>query len=513
MRWKAFLSLLLLASSGVVFAQPGTVRMTPSVDLGLKPQRLQVPEKFRGKIDTNLTVYLPDGLTARVYHVGSLSRPRFMAWGPDSVLYVADPGAQRIVALPDADHDGIADTMIVVATGVSASNLAFYDGAIYADAGNQITKYIDSNHDGIYESPTPFITGLASGGNHPLHTIVFAPDRGKVYVTTGSSCNVCREANRGLIEEYDLDGSGRRTYAAGTRNPVGLTRHPRTGQLWSTNNGSDNQGNDIPPEWIDIVRDGGFYGYPFVYADQVFFNYGAGAPSDYRALLPITETDSAVIRTMVQPAGLIQAHSAPLGMQFANGSFPERFARGAFVALHGSWNRYPATGHKVIYLDFDDDADTVANSVSDFITGFMTDSTSSPLRRWMRPAGLAVDHRGDLYISSDENNKVVLVVSPASTTDARPVPAGEDRSALLMQNSPNPFSGVTSIRFRLSRPEQVTLRIYDARGELVSTLVDGVCDVGEHTVPFEATGLPSGVYLYRLRTGAMEQQRSMVLFR
>jgi DNA-binding beta-propeller fold protein YncE len=131
----------------------------------------------------------------------------------------------------------------------------------------------------------------------------------------------------------------------------------------------------------------------------------------------------------------------------------------------------------------------------------------------MRPAGLAVDHRGDLYISSDENNKVVLVVSPASTTDARPVPAGEDRSALLMQNSPNPFSGVTSIRFRLSRPEQVTLRIYDARGELVSTLVDGVCDVGEHTVPFEAAGLPSGVYLYRLRTGAMEQQRSMVLFR
>src|SRR5690606_7162380 len=105
-----------------------------------------------------------------VFHIGSLVSPRFMAWGPDSVLLVADPGLQRIVALPDADGDGTADTAGAVTTAaLGHSNVAYYDGALYADASNRIVKFTDEDGDGIFENRTNLITGLPSGGYHPLH--------------------------------------------------------------------------------------------------------------------------------------------------------------------------------------------------------------------------------------------------------------------------------------------------------------------------------------------------------
>lgn len=514
MKYILLLPALLIALLSVSLGQPGTVQMTPAADLHLKPQRLQVPAKFRGRIDTNFTVNLPEGYVARVFHIGSLSGARFLTWGPDSVLYVSSAGSSLIMALPDRDHDGVADTIIVAATNATGHDLVFYNGAMYVDGSNQILKYTDGNGDGIYETREQFISGLPSGGNHPRHSIEFDPVRRKFYVTVGSSCNVCREADRGIILEYNDDGTGKRVYAKGTRNPMGLNVHPRTGRLWTTNNGSDAQGNNTPPEWIDLVRENGFYGYPFVYGNQVYFNYGASAPGDYRALLPITSSDTALIQTMVQPAALVLAHSAPMQMSFANESFGETFGHGAFLALHGSWNRTPASGHKIVYLDFDNDNDTTANSVADFMTGFMTDSSSSNPQRWARPVGIAVDNRGNLYVGSDANQQFIAIISPASATTGvqpeQPV-AGAGAGFTLLQNVPNPVRSTTTIGFTLRQRDHITLRLFNPLGDLVATVADATYDAGTHTVEFNASSLPSGTYYYRMQAGVWEGERVLII--
>lgn len=395
--------------------------MTPTRDLRLKPVPLEIPDKFKGLIEPK-TVNLPDGWRAKVFYIGGnglpkLDKPRFMAFSPDSVIYVANKNSGEIIALRDKDGDGVADEARIVADKFNKPHdVAFYDGAMYVTEERRVWKLEDANRDGIYESRTVFIDNIASGatqpgGGHDTRSIAFDERRQKVYLSIGSLCNVCREDYRAVIEEYSIDGKNRRIYATGVRNAVGLTIHPRTHQLWATNNGSDNQGNDIPPEWIDIVRDGGFYGYPFAYAHGVYFDFEKGS-SDYKRLLPITKDDSAKVKKMVQPAALVQAHSALMAIKFANESFPKAFQRGAFVAYRGSWNRNPATGYKVVYLDFESDQDTTATSVADFLTGFVPKYEGSRPERWGRPVGLLVDKRGRLFVGSDESTHLILCVYP-----------------------------------------------------------------------------------------------------
>jgi glucose/arabinose dehydrogenase len=391
----------------------GTTYTTPTRDLGLKAQALEIPQRFRAFVG-NQTVNVPTGWTAKVFYAGSLlSKPRFMAWSPQQILHVADMKAGTILALPDRNIDGIADTAIIAASGVFAHDVKFYNGAMYAAEERRILKFTDTNNDGVYETRSTFIDGIAEGamqpgGGHTTRTMVFDSARRKMYLSIGSRCNVCRENLRAIIEEWNDDGTGRRTYASGIRNAVGMTLHPRTGKLWATNNGSDWQGNEIPPEWVDVVRDGGFYGYPFAHSYQALFDYNANG--DYRALLPLTALDSAQVRTMKPPAALITAHSAPMAIEFANASFPQNFRKGAFVALRGSWNRSPLTGYKVLYLDFANDTDSTASSVSDFLTGFLTDPILG--LRWARPVGLETDNRGNLYVGSDDLTRCILILSP-----------------------------------------------------------------------------------------------------
>ena len=178
---------------------------------------------------------------------------------------------------------------------------------MYVAEERRIMKCTDENGDGIYETKKVFIDELGKGarqvtGGHDTRTIVFDAARKKMYLSIGSSCNVCREDFRAIIEEYNDDGTGRRTFASGIRNAVGMTMH--NGRLWATNNGSDWEGNDIPPEWIGVVRDGGFYGHPFAYAHGIYFDFNAH--DEYRTLLPLTAEDSAHVRSMKQPSALVQ---------------------------------------------------------------------------------------------------------------------------------------------------------------------------------------------------------------
>jgi glucose/arabinose dehydrogenase len=408
-----FLSVIVMPLA--LAAQPANVKMTPVSDAKLTATPLTIAPKFKGKLEP-VMMNVPEGYTVSVFHTGGLSKPRFMAWSADSVLHVANKNSGEIVAMPDRNHDGIADTAIVAASGFQKPHdVRFYQGSMYVADERRIWKLEDDDRDGIYDTRTVFINNIASGatqpgGGHDTRTLAFDGKNKKVYLSIGSLCNVCRETARAVIEQYDDDGTNRKVFATGIRNAVGMTIHPRTGRLWATNNGSDNQGNDIPPEWIDLVRENGFYGYPIAYAHGVYFDFQKA--SDYRALLPITNADSVRVRNMVQPAALVQAHSALMAIEFSNPSFPKKFQSGAFVAYRGSWNRNPATGYKVVYLDFDNDADTTANSVSDVLTGFVPSYQGARPSRWGRPVGLATDTRGNLYISSDEETHAILILSP-----------------------------------------------------------------------------------------------------
>ena len=495
-----FLLFILFFSNCSSQPLPSSVKMTPIVDLALQSSLVVVPQKFKGTVSENLSLSLPTGYTAKIFHVGGLSKPRFFAWSPDSVLHVADKNGGAIIALPDKNVDGVADTAIIVASGFSKSHdLKFYNGAMYVAEETKVTKCIDANGDGIYETKSTFVTmvtgGQQGGGGHDTRTIVFDPIKKKMYLSIGSLCNTCREENRAIIEEWNDDGTGRRVFATGCRNAIGMTL--RNGRLWANNNGFDWQGDNIPPEWIDIVRDGGFYGYPYAFAHGVWVNFNANA--SYQSLLPLNAQDSAKVKSMIQPGALIQAHSAPMAIEFSNGSFPQQFRHGAFSALRGSWNRTYATGFKIVYLGFDNESDTTANYVADFVQGFLTDSVGKSA--WGRPVGVETDMRGNLYISSDELTKCIIIVSPSTITKVKKAEAGSPLPLGLLQNYPNPFNPKTEIRFSLEREEFAVLNIYDAAGKIVANLLNEKKNAGTHTVQFDGTMLPSGTYFCTLRAG------------
>lgn len=462
-------------------AQNSQSKMTPHIPIQLTKQSITVPTKYVNSFPKNVTINLPSEFTAKVFYAGSqLKKPRFFAWSPDSILHVADLDAASIFGFPDRDKDGIADTIITVAKNVIAHDIKFFNNALYAAQERSVLRLIDTNKDGFYETRSTFIDQIAEGaaqpgGGHTTRTILFDSLHDKMYLSIGSRCNVCRwdtinntDYLRARIEQWNIDGTGRKTFAYGIRNSVGLML--RDGKVWGANNGSDNQGNEIPPEWIDVIRENGFYGYPFAHSDGIFFPINSNSPNDYKALLPYTIRDSQLVASMKQPAALIQSHSAPMALISAQKNMPEYYRNGVFVALRGSWNRNPATGGKVIFLGFDNEQDTVANLVSDFLSGFMTDSTKSSNWGWARPVGLETDANGNLYIGSDSFNKFILIVSPKSQSSAaddsnKPI---HDIISIIAQDD-----NKVKLTYHLQNIKQCTITLYDIMGNRIKEIVDG----------------------------------------
>lgn len=479
-------------------------QVTPVQDLGLQNNNVEVPQKFSAAFPTGKQLKLPAGYKVRVFYAGGLNKPRFMAMSPAGVLHVSDlnsAGNGKIYALPDTNHDGIADTAIVVSQGYTNNHdIRFYKGSMYVTESLKVWKCTDGDGDGIYETKTLFIDNVGSGvtGGHSTRTLAFDAARGKVYVSIGSSCNVCRESSRAIIEEYNEDGTGKRTYATGIRNAVGMAMHPVTGRLWANNNGSDNQGNEIPHEWIDLVRDGGFYGHPFAYGNKQWFDFTAH--SDYAALLPITALDSAKVNSMLLPAAQVRAHSAPMALHFLDAAFPPPYSHGFLTALRGSWNTTMPNdfrGYKLVYGHLSSAQDTTVDYIAEFCTGFLTDSVNRVF--WGRPVGIATDQQGAIYLSSDETNKFILQIYPDAASGTN-----ENQPVLLdaLAVYPNPATNAVSLAFELRVPAQVTAELYDLTGRLVYTLIDNEqLAAGAHTrsVSLGATG--NGIYLLKMNVG------------
>jgi len=327
-------------------------------------------------------IALPPGFVISVYAQG-LRNPRMLAIGPDGQLYVAERGANRIVRLPDVDGNGLADQVEIVADDLnSPSSLVFYqDGSLYVGLTDSIVRLSDLDTNGVFQQRETVIDSLPTQG-HNTRTVLFSPDGSSLFVSIGSSCNVCDEDDprRAAIVRYNPDGSGELVYASGLRNAVGITFRPGTDELWATNNGRDMLGDDQPPETIYRVNSGGDYGWPRCHAGRIVDpDFGADQACE----------------GIEQPVVEIQAHSAPLGLTFYTGDrFPADYQGDLFVALHGSWNRSVPTGYKVVRVPMDGAA---AGPVQDFATGWLVDEENS----WGRPVDVITGADGALYISDD----------------------------------------------------------------------------------------------------------------
>jgi glucose/arabinose dehydrogenase len=335
-------------------------------------------------------ISLPLGFGISVFSQG-LSEPRIMALGPDGELYVAERGAGRIVRLPDRDDDGVADEVEVVARGLRApSSIAFYvDGSLYVGETTRILRLSEPDEAGVFQVRETVIDGLPSGG-HSTRTALFSPDGEYLYVSIGSSCNVCVEGDerRATIMRYNPDGSGGEIYARGLRNAVGITFRPGMDELWATNNGRDWLGDDQPPETIYKVNEGDDAGWPRCHAGRIV-DPDLGEPGDCEGI--------------AEPVVEMQAHSAPLGLTFYTGEqFPAEYHGDLFVAFHGSWNRSVPTGYKVVRIPMEDGEPAL---VQDFAVGWLREDGS----HWGRPVDVLTGPDGSLFVSDDGGGAIYRV--------------------------------------------------------------------------------------------------------
>ncbi len=413
---RLLIALCLLVSR--VYAQaPGEVYLTPKIDLHLQPVAVA------GLADRTLNV--PPGFVVELF-AADIGKARLMAWSPDSVLHVAVMGTRgnsewsadpnrsgRIVALPDRDRDGRADEVRTVADDLLWPNsVAFYQGAMYVADTDEVVRFSDGDGDGFYEEREVFIPNLATwipglgGAEHVTHTIVFDEANERIYVHQGSSCDLCRERDpdRATVLAFNLNGTGRRVFARGLRNAIGLALHPLTGALWATNNGHDRNGRDLPPEVIVIVREGGFYGWPLAHGYQAWVDFAVD--EYFRSIAPFTREDTLDVERMERPVATVAAHTAPMAIHFYTGDqFPAEYHNQAFVALRAGV-RGNDLGYKVTAVFSDPDGQHA--QVADFLTGFRPNPNSN--RVWGKPVGLASDAQGALYVSSDHATQAVFRV-------------------------------------------------------------------------------------------------------
>ncbi len=336
-------------------------------------------------------IRLPDGFVIEIFAEG-LDRPRFIRFGPEGKLYVAERGANRIIILEDRDGDGRSDAQIVFADNVpSPHSVVFHEGAWYVGVPSGVFRFTDHDGDGQADERIALIDDFPTSG-HSTRTVEFLKD-GRMVVSVGSSCNVCeeRDARRAAVLVYDnAAAEGEKLLATGLRNAVGLTLHPDTGVLWATNNGRDLMGDDLPPDTIYLVREGADYGWPQCHSGRILDpDYGYEGACD-NAEAPIAE---------------MQAHSAPLGLVFYVGdAFPEPYRDDLFIAYHGSWNRSIPTGYKVVRLPFE--GSEPGSEVVDFATGWLEEDLETVTGR---PVGLAVGPDGALYVSDDSGGFIYRI--------------------------------------------------------------------------------------------------------
>ena len=387
---------LSLASCAAPPASHAPNAIAPASD-SIIVRREEVPN---GVLQSNgLTV--PRGFAVTKF-AENLTNPRRIAIAPGGNaknydVFVSESQAGRVRVL-HITNGHVESSNVFLAHLRQPYGLAFHrSGWLYIGETDKVVRVPYRQGQKTSAARPQMIAPLIADGynNHWTRNLLFSPDQTKLFVTVGSSCNTCEENSplRAAISVMKPDGSERRIFASGLRNPVGLAW--RNDELWTIVNERDNLGDDVPPDYLTHVRDGGFYGWPYAYTT---LDRTIKPDPSFGNLQPDK------VRATIAPDVPVQAHSAALGVAFypakdalqvLAAGFPAKYRGDAFLAFHGSWNRSEKTGYKIVRVHFEAGK---AVAISDFVRGFLKDG-----RAWGRPVDVNVAPDGALLFSDDGN--------------------------------------------------------------------------------------------------------------
>ena len=355
----------------------------------------------------------PAGFKVELYAAG-FTNPRLIRTAPNGDVFLAESRSGEIKVFRGITSDGKAEQSSVFATGLEQPfGIAFYPPGpnpqwVYVGNTGSVVRFPYANGDLKARGPEQHMADLPGGGRlrgggHWTRDIVFSADGKRMFVSVGSRSNVDdtddnpAEFHRADVLEFTPEGKNERVYASGIRNCVGIAIHPKTGEVWCSVNERDELGNDLVPDYITHLQEGGFYGWPWYYI---------GGHQDPRHKGKHPEFKDKVI----VPDVLLQPHYASLEMTFYGGKqFPTEYAGNIFAAEHGSWNRDPITGYEVIRIRLDAEGRS-SGEYEDFLTGFVTPGGEV----WGRPVGVTVAKDGSLLVS-DDGSKSIWRVSYVGT--------------------------------------------------------------------------------------------------
>ena len=353
----------------------------------------------------------PDGFTVHKF-AGDLDNPRSLYVLPNGDVLTAEAktklagiigsSADQITLLRDADGDGIAETRSVFLSGLERPfGMTLLGDTLYVANTNGVYTYPYVKDALKIEAKGKKIMTLAAGGynHHWTRNLLAREDGQKIYVSVGSASNnaeygLKEEMRRANILEINPDGTGERIYASGLRNPVGMDWNPVTGALWTAVNERDALGDNLVPDYMTAVKEGGFYGWPYSYFGQHPDPRMEGKGAD-------------LVARAIAPDYALGSHTASLGLAFYDGEmFPNHYRNGAFIAQHGSWNRSYFAGYKVVFVPFRDGK--AVEPTEDFLTGFMASDGKD--EAFGRPTSVAVAADGGLLVADDAGNTIWKVV-------------------------------------------------------------------------------------------------------
>jgi glucose/arabinose dehydrogenase len=308
------------------------------------------------------------------------------------------PSANRVTLLRDTDGDGIAEYRSVLLDHLNSPfGMALVGNFLFVANADELVRFPYSEGESTITASATTLTTLPGGplNHHWTKNVIASADGSKLYVAIGSNSNVAehgveKEEGRAAIWEVDAKTGQPRVFASGLRNPVGMAWEPDTGALWVVVNERDELGSDLVPDYMTSVRDGGFYGWPYSYFGQ-----------NLDPRIAKEQQKPELVARAVVPDYALGPHTASLGLASSKGTtLPAPFARGMFVGQHGSWNRKPRSGYKVIFVPFTDGKPS--GQPIDVLTGFVTDDGDAR----GRPVGVALDRRGALLVADDVGNTV-----------------------------------------------------------------------------------------------------------
>jgi glucose/arabinose dehydrogenase len=368
------------------------------------------------------TPIAPSGFTVTIY-ADSLENPRWLYVTPNGDVLVAEANtkskgvkkivekisgqsksknteesANRITILRDQNNDGTPDLRQTFLSGLNQPfGMVSIGNALYVANTDALMEFAYQPGQTQINSTGKKILDLPAGGynNHWTRNIITNAKKDKIYISVGSGSNVAEhgldnEKRRANILEVNIDGTGERIYASGLRNPVGMALAPGTQNLWAVVNERDELGDNLVPDYLVNVKEGGFYGWPYAYFGQHEDPNFKGKRLD-------------LVKRSLTPEVDLGAHTSSLGLVFYNQkTFPIKYQGGAFIAQHGSWNRSTLSGYKVVFLPFKNGK--VAGKPEDFLTGFIANEEKSEV--YGRPAGLAVLADGSLLVADDASNTI-----------------------------------------------------------------------------------------------------------